>query len=188
MKKGKIIIFAAPSGSGKSTMVNYIRKNFDCEFSVSATTRDIRPGEIDGKDYIFYNESEFKKLIKEGAFVEYEEVYPGKFYGTLKSNISNLLEKGKNLIFDVDVIGGLNIKKMFPFALSIYVKVSNTETIKQRLIKRGTETNETLYTRLNKIKEESKYQEKYDYILLNDNIENAYINIYKKIDKYLNEI
>lgn len=171
---GKAIIFSAPSGSGKTTLVKYLlENNSDLGFSISASTRDKRGrSEQDGKDYYFLTPSEFKKKIDNEEFIEWEEVYEGNFYGTLKSEIQRLWDSGKNVIFDVDVKGGINLKKYFgDKAISIFVKVPSLEILEQRLRDRGTESHESLSRRLFKVKFEMTFEDKFDVVLVNDNLE-----------------
>ena len=173
---GKAIIFSAPSGSGKTTIVKHLlEKNPDLGFSISASTRDKRGRtEANGIDYFFLSPEDFKKKIDEDEFIEWEEVYAGNFYGTLKSEIQRIWDSGKNVIFDVDVKGGIALKKYFgDKALSIFVKVPSLEVLKQRLNERGTESEESLSRRLFKAKFESTFQDKFDVILLNDDLDTA---------------
>jgi guanylate kinase len=173
---GKAIIFSAPSGSGKTTIVKHLLKtNTDLGFSISASTRDRRGRtEKDGQDYHFLTPLEFKDLIDKNEFVEWEEVYEGNFYGTLKSEIQRIWDEGKNVIFDVDVKGGLNLKKYFgDKALSIFVRVPSIEILKERLHDRGTETPESLSRRLFKAQFEMTFQDKFDVVLVNENLEKS---------------
>lgn len=170
---GKALIFSAPSGSGKTTIVKYLLENNpDLGFSISASTRDRRGRtEVDGKDYHFLTPEEFKEKIDANEFIEWEEVYAGNFYGTLKSEIERIWAEGKNVIFDVDVKGGINLKKYFgDKALSVFVKVPSIEILAQRLNSRGTETEESLSRRLFKAKFEMSFQDKFDVVLLNEDL------------------
>jgi guanylate kinase len=170
---GKAIIFSAPSGSGKTTIVKHLlEKNPDLGFSISASTRDKRGRtEQNGKDYYFLPPKEFRKKIEGNEFVEWEEVYEGNFYGTLKSEIERVWSEGKNVIFDVDVKGGLNLKKYFgDKALAIFVKVPSIEVLKERLNDRGTETEESLSRRLFKAEFEMGFHDKFDVVLVNENL------------------
>jgi guanylate kinase len=176
MLDGKAIIFCAPSGSGKTTLVKHllsVRDNLG--FSISACTRDRRGrSEEHGKDYFFYSIEEFQSLIQKDAFVEWEEVYPGGYYGTLKSEVERLWASGKNVIFDVDVKGGLKLKEYFQEkAVAVFVKVPSIEELEKRLRERNTETEESLSKRLYKVKFEMTFQDKFDVILLNDNLEES---------------
>lgn len=170
---GKAIIFSAPSGSGKTTIVKYLLENNpDLGFSISASTRDKRGRtEQNGKDYYFLTPTDFKKKIDNDEFVEWEEVYEGNFYGTLKSEIERVWRDGKNVIFDVDVKGGLNLKKYFgDKALAIFVKVPSLEVLKERLNDRGTETPESLSRRIFKAEFETSFSDKFDVVLVNEDL------------------
>ena len=173
---GKAIIFSAPSGSGKTTLVRHLLVSHpDLGFSISASTRDRRGRtESHGKDYYFLSPEEFKKKIDEDAFIEWEEVYEGNFYGTLKSEIERIWNDGQNVIFDVDVKGGLNLKKYFgDRALAIFVKVPSLDILKERLRDRGTESEESLSRRLFKANFEMSFQDKFDVVLVNENLEKS---------------
>jgi guanylate kinase len=176
MFQGKAIIFCAPSGSGKTTLVQHLLKhNSNLGFSISACTRDKRGRqEEDGKDYYFLTPEEFRRRIGNDEFIEWEEVYEGNFYGTLKSEIERIWAQGKHVIFDVDVKGGVNLKKYFgDRALAIFVKVPNMEVLEQRLHDRGTESQESLSRRLFKAKFEMGFQDKFDQVLVNENLEDS---------------
>ena len=173
---GKAIIFSAPSGSGKTTIVKHLLKtNPDLGFSISASTRDKRGRtEENGKDYYFLSPEEFKSKIDNDEFIEWEEVYAGNFYGTLKSEIDRIWKTGKNVIFDVDVKGGLNLKRYFgDKALSVFVKVPSLEVLEARLNDRGTESPESLSRRLFKAKFEMSFQNKFDTVLVNEELEKS---------------
>lgn len=171
--KEKVLIFSAPSGSGKSTVVNYLTSQFDnFGFSISATSRAPRGTEKNGVEYYFYSEDEFRKKIASADFIEYEEVYPGKFYGTLKSEVSRLWEEGKVILFDVDVKGGINLKKYFGSkALSIFIQAPSIEILRARLNARCTDTREAIDERIAKAEEEMRYADHFDRILVNDDLE-----------------
>ena len=175
MKKGKLIVFSAPSGSGKTTLVNHLLKqDLPLGFSISATSRAPRGSEKNGKDYYFLSKESFNKKINENAFIEYEEVYEGTYYGTLNSEIKRLWKEGKHVLFDVDVEGGLNIKKKFPEnTLSIFVQPPSIKELEIRLRKRATENEEKIQQRLNKSAEELSFSKNFDVILINDNINEA---------------
>jgi guanylate kinase len=175
MDRGKIIIFSAPSGSGKSTIINYVLQHHrDLVFSISATTRPPRGEEKNGVEYFFLTEEEFKKRISEGDLLEHEEVYPGRFYGTLKSQVDKQLEAGKNVIFDVDVKGGCNIKKHYgKNALSIFIQAPSIDELRRRLISRATDTEETIEKRIAKASFELSFADKFDKIIVNDKLEEA---------------
>ena len=173
---GKALIFSAPSGSGKTPIVQHLLKNnSDLGFSISASTRDKRGRtEKDGKDYHFLTPEQFKQKIDQDEFIEWEEVYAGNFYGTLKTEIDRIWEEGKNVIFDVDVKGGINLKKYFgEKALAIFVKVPSIEILKTRLLERGTESDESLSRRLFKAKFEMTFQDKFDVVLVNEDLEKS---------------
>lgn len=184
---GKAIIFSAPSGSGKTTLVHHLLKtNPDLGFSISAATRDKRGRkEQNGKDYYFLTPEEFKHKIDNDEFIEWEEVYAGNFYGTLKSEIDRIWSEGKNVIFDVDVRGGLNLKKYFgDKALAVFVKVPSLDVLKQRLNDRGTETEESLSRRLFKANFEMTFQDKFDVILLNENLDKSLAEAQRLYDRF----
>jgi guanylate kinase len=173
---GKAFIFSAPSGSGKTTIVRHLLDNNpDLGFSISASTRDRRGRtESHGKDYYFLTPEEFKKKIDEDAFIEWEEVYEGNFYGTLKSEIERIWNEGHNVIFDVDVQGGLNLKKYFgDRALAVFVKVPSVDVLKERLRDRGTESEESLSRRLFKANFEMSFADKFDVVLVNEELQRS---------------
>ena len=170
---GKALIFSAPSGSGKTTLVRHLlQHNESLEFSISASTRDRRGRtEEHGKDYYFLTPEEFKKKIDNGEFIEWEEVYDGNFYGTLKSEIEKIWKEGKDVILDVDVKGGISLKNYFgDKALAVFVKVPSLEVLGQRLRKRSTETPDSLSRRLFKAKFEMTFQDKFDIVLVNEDL------------------
>jgi guanylate kinase len=172
--KGKLIIFSAPSGSGKTTIVRHLLKKFPSllAFSVSASTREKRDHEIDGKDYYFLEKKDFRERIARNEFAEWEEVYAGNYYGTFKTEIERLWLEGKHVLFDVDVKGGLKLKEIYrEKALAIFVKVSTEEEIIRRLSERGTETEKSLETRLGKVRYELSFEDKFDITLVNDDLE-----------------
>lgn len=173
---GKALIFSAPSGSGKTTIVRHLlENNSDLGFSISASTRDKR-GRIEkhGKDYYFLGPEEFKKKIDNHEFIEWEEVYAGNFYGTLKSEIERIWAEGKNVIFDVDVKGGISLKKYFgDKSLAVFVKVPSLEVLEQRLKYRSTETPDALSRRLFKAKFEMTFQDRFDVVLVNEDLQKS---------------
>ena len=188
IKKGKLIIFSAPSGSGKTTIVQYLLKQTELNlaFSISATSRDKRGQEIDGKDYYFISVKEFKNIIKEDGFVEFEEVYDEIFYGTLKKEVTELRELGKHVIFDIDVVGGLNIKKQFATeALSIFVKPPSLEEMESRLRNRKTDSEEKIIERVAKATQEMKFAQEFDVILINDNLDIAKKEAYAIVKNFI---
>jgi guanylate kinase len=172
-REGKILIFSSPSGAGKTTIVHHLLKTFpSLAFSVSATTRPQRPHETHGKDYYFLTPAEFRKKIEENAFVEWEEVYEDTYYGTLKSEVERLLAEGKNVVFDVDVKGALNIKRQFgERALAVFVMPPSVEELEKRLRHRSTDPEESIRERVAKAKIEMSYADKFDVILVNDVLE-----------------
>lgn len=187
MDQGKCIIVSAPSGAGKTTLVHHLlQHSLGLEFSVSACSRAIRGGEIDGKDYYFLGVEGFKQKIANDELLEYEEVYPNQFYGTLKSEITRIWNNGNAVIFDVDVVGGLNLKKKFGNnALSIFIMPPNEAALEERLSGRGTETAEKIAMRLAKAKEELSTAPQFDCIIINDDLEKAKIEIIEKVSQFL---
>ncbi len=188
MSNGKLIIFSAPSGAGKTTIVQNILQKFSgkLEFSISACTRAKRPNETDGKDYYFISTEDFKNKIKKNEFVEWEEVYTGQFYGTLKSELERIWSKDKHVIFDLDVQGGLNLKHQFGRkAFSIFVMPPSIEILELRLKQRQTETAESLAKRVSKAKEEIKVAGQFDKIIVNENLEQAYAEAEKLVSEFL---
>lgn len=186
---GKVLIFSAPSGSGKSTIVNHILGlHPEIEFSVSAASRAPRGNEVNGREYWFMSADEFRKKIGEDAFVEYEEVYPGSYYGTLKSEVGRIWGKGHVIIFDVDVKGGVNLKKYFgDAALSIFIQAPSVEVLRQRLVGRGTDSAEAIEKRVAKAEEEMGYAGRFDHILVNDNLDKAYSEAEALVGSFLSE-
>jgi guanylate kinase len=184
---GKLIILSAPSGSGKTTIVHHLlQRGLPLEFSVSACTREPRENETDGKDYYFISVDEFKNRIKNKEFIEWEEVYPGKFYGTLKNELDRIWKNGKNVLFDVDIAGGLNLKKQFGSnALAIYVRAQSIEELEKRLRKRGTDSDADIRTRLKKAREEMTYEKKFDLVLVNVDLDTAVKKAFEAVNKFL---
>ena len=185
----KVIIFSAPSGSGKSTIVSHILKlHPEMEFSVSATSRAPRGQERNGIEYHFFTADEFRKMIAEDKFVEYEEVYAGSFYGTLKSEVQRIWDKGHVIIFDVDVKGGVNLKKYFgDKALSVFIQAPSVEELRKRLIARGTDSAEAIEKRVAKAAEEMTYADKFDSIIVNDDLQTAYNEADTLVDSFLKD-
>ncbi|WP_282135066.1 guanylate kinase [Seonamhaeicola maritimus] len=176
-KQGKLIVFSAPSGSGKTTIVRHLlgKNDLNLEFSISATSRDKRGTEVDGKDYYFLSAQEFKNKIKNEEFLEWEEVYRDNFYGTLKTEVERIWALGKHVIFDIDVSGGLRIKRKFPDeTLAIFVKPPSIDELKIRLKKRKTESDEKISMRVAKASAELATAPLFDEIVVNDNLENAF--------------
>ena len=175
MKNKKLIVFSAPSGAGKTTLVKYIIESFsEIRFSISATSRKARGQEKDGKDYYFLSSEEFKTRIKNDEFIEYEEVYGGNYYGTLKSEVDRIWKVKKIAIFDLDVVGGANIKGMFPDeTLSIFVMPPSIEVLRGRLIERGDVSKEEIDVRIKKAESELDYASKFDNIIINNDLEES---------------
>lgn len=188
MKEGKCIIFSAPSGAGKTTIVHrLLEKRNDLAFSVSACSREPRSNEVDGKDYHFLGVEEFKQKIKEEAFIEWEEVYTNHFYGTLKSEIERIWESEKVVIFDVDVYGGISLKKYFQdAALSFFISPPSLSALEKRLKLRNTESEDKIRIRLNKAEEELGLAEQFDINVVNDNLEPTIEWINQKVNEFLN--
>ncbi|AWW30063.1 guanylate kinase [Echinicola strongylocentroti] len=188
MPSGKAFIFSAPSGSGKTTIVKHLLSSrSDLGFSISACTRDKRGRhEVHGKDYYFLSPQEFKEKIDQDEFIEWEEVYEGNFYGTLKSEIQRIWDSGKHVIFDVDVKGGLHLKEYFgEKALAVFVKVPSLDTLEERLKDRGTESEESLSRRIYKAKFEMTFEEQFDATLVNDNMEKSFQEAEKLINAFI---
>jgi guanylate kinase len=185
----KVIIFCAPSGSGKTTIVKHLLSiDPRLAFSVSACTRTQRANEVHGKDYYFLSHDEFKQRISNDEFLEFEEVYGGNFYGTLKSEVERIWAQGKAVLFDVDVVGGLNIKNYFgDKALAIFVKPPSVEVLEERLRFRSTETEETLKMRVEKAVHELVFENKFEHVLLNEHLETALEEAEELITKFLGE-
>ncbi len=180
----KLIIFAGPSGSGKTTIVHHLLQHMpELSFSVSATTREKRPNEVNDKDYYFISEGEFKEMIDRDEFVEWEQVYVGGYYGTLKSEVERVWSLNKSVVFDVDVVGALHIKKVYgDNALAVMVMPPSLEKLKERLHTRATETPESLQKRIGKAAHELSYAYKFDKVIVNDKMEKAFTQA-KKITK-----
>lgn len=187
--KGKVIIFSAPSGAGKTTLTRYVLESFpQLEFSVSATTRKPRSYEIHGKDYYFLTTEEFKALIEQNEFVEWEEVYKDNYYGTLKKEVERIWNKGNHVVFDVDVKGGINLKKIFADqALSVFIMPPSIDMLEKRLKKRGTETDEIIKNRVKKAFIEIDDYKHFDKLILNDQLEKSKTDIYQIIQEFLNK-
>jgi guanylate kinase len=185
---GKVVIISAPSGAGKTTMVKHLLgfKDLNLAFSISACTRSVRDGEVDGRDYYFISLTHFRDKIDNGEFIEWEEVYKNHYYGTLKSEVNRIWGMNKHVLFDVDVMGGINLKEKFgEKALSIFVKPPSIEVLKQRLELRGTETPEKISNRINKASLELKFAPKFDRIILNDKLEDALIETSNSVKEFL---
>ncbi|MBN1182995.1 MAG: guanylate kinase [Bacteroidales bacterium] len=184
---GKLIIFSAPSGAGKTTIVKRIvETDLNLEFSISATSRKIRNGEVAGKDYYFLTPEEFKRKIDENAFIEWEEVYTNTMYGTLKSEIKRIEDDGNNILFEVDVEGGLSLKKIFgDKALSIFILPPSIEELENRLRKRATDKEEVIIERVAKAKKEISYADRFDLQIVNNDLEVAVSEIYTAIKNFI---
>ncbi|MBP9990452.1 MAG: guanylate kinase [Bacteroidales bacterium] len=189
MDNRKAILFSAPSGSGKTTIIKQLLQYFNCfEFSISATSRKPRQGEVDGKDYYFLSTEAFKQRVQQGDFLEWEEVYEGTCYGTLKSEINRIWDKGNVIIFDVDVNGGMNLKKYFgDSALAIFVMPPSVEVLEQRLRSRGTESEEAIIKRLGRSAAELRESDKFDVTVINDNLQEAVEKTKNIIKNYLED-
>ena len=187
--KGKIIIISAPSGCGKSTIINAILDagDIDLRFSVSATSRSPREGEVDGVHYYFFTEEEFRSAIVSGLFVEYEEVYPGLFYGTLLSEVDSICDAGHNVVLDIDVKGGLNVKRQFgDRALSIFILPPSVEELRRRLVKRATDAPEVIDERVAKAEYELSFAPDYDLRIVNDDLSAAVAETREAIIDFVN--
>lgn len=187
MEKGKLIIVSAPSGAGKTTLVKHLLQQIpNIKFSVSCTTRNPRNNEVDGVDYYFISLDEFKQKIENEEFAEWEEVYSGSFYGTLKSEIERIRNSGNHVIFDIDVVGGLNLKKIYPdHSLAIFIQPPSMEELERRLRKRNTETDEVLQTRIEKAKEELQLAPNFDKIIVNNDLEKSSEEIEETVKKFI---
>ncbi len=188
MNKGKLLVFSAPSGSGKTTIVRHLlnQPELNLEFSISAATRDPREGEIPGKDYYFITIEDFKKHIKAEDFIEWEEVYRDNFYGTLKSEIHRIWEKGKNVIFDIDVSGGLRIKHKFPQeTLAVFVKPPSVDELKRRLKERSTETDDKINMRIAKAHVELATAPQFDRVIKNYDLDVAKEEAYQLVKEFI---
>lgn len=191
MEKGKLLIFSAPSGSGKSTIVQWLMQEhpeLNMHFSISCTTRKPRGTEQNGVEYFFLTPEEFREKIARDEFVEYEEVYTDKFYGTLKSQVTSQTDNGDNVVFDIDVKGGCNIKRQYGAqALSIFIQPPSTEELRRRLTGRGTDAPEVIEQRLAKAEYELSFAPKFDTVVVNDDLETAKQETLEKIRKFLAE-
>ena len=188
-QRGKLIIFSAPSGSGKSTIIqSLLNRDLNLSFYISATSRAPRGTEKNGIEYYFITPDEFRERIANDEFLEYEEVYAGKFYGTLKSEVERILDSGKNVIFDVDVVGGLNIKKYYGNqALALFIQPPSIQALEQRLKNRATDTPEVIAHRIAKAEYELSFAPKFDKIIVNDILEKAQEEAYRSIRQFLDK-
>lgn len=186
--EGKLIIISAPSGCGKSTIIGDImdRGELDLQFSVSATNRKPRAGEVDGVNYHFLSDERFKELISERAFVEYEQVYPGRYYGTLRSEIENRIAEGHNVILDIDVCGGVNVKEQFGSkALALFIEPPSIDELRRRLIGRGSDSAEAIEQRVGRAEYELTFIPRYDVVVTNDNLPEAIADVERHIRDFI---
>lgn len=187
--EGKLLIFCAPSGSGKSTIVQHLVKlDLGLAFSISATSRKPREGELDGREYYFISPEQFRKKIEDHEFLEWEEVYPDQYYGTLKGEVERIWEKGKHALFDIDVVGGLNLKKSYgDRALSVFVSPPSLKILEQRLRARGTDDDTSLRKRLGKAEYELGFSREFDHVLVNDYLEKAFAEAESLVRGFLSQ-
>jgi guanylate kinase len=185
--EGKLVIISAPSGAGKTTIVKHLlNSGLNLSFSVSATTRKVRGNETDGIDYFFLSVDEFKRRINESQFIEWEEVYKDLYYGTLKSELDRIWAEGNHVLFDVDVQGGIKLKRIFgDRSISIFIKTPSVDELEKRLIKRATETPEKIKMRVEKAREEIKLARHFDSIIINDKLEDAKDESYRLVSDFL---
>jgi len=183
--KGRLVVISAPSGAGKTTIAQAIlQRHTSLEFSVSATTRPMRTSEVEGRDYFFMSKEDFRKGVERGEFLEWEEIY-GNFYGTLKRTVQRALDEGRHLLFDVDVKGGLAIKRQYPFTLLIFVRPPSPEVLLNRLKKRMTEDNATIAQRMSRVPVEMKLGEEFDQQVVNDDLARAIEEVSEIVNNYI---
>ncbi len=189
MSEGKLVIFSAPSGAGKTTIVKHLLSlNLNFGFSISATTRKPRGAELNGKDYYFLSAEEFLFKISQDEFLEWEEVYPGCYYGTLKSEVERISSNGQNILFDIDVVGGSNIKKYYgERALAVFVQPPSIKELENRLLERSTDQPEVIKERIAKAEHEMSYVNLFDIVIINDKLEDALMEAEMKIRQFLGE-
>jgi guanylate kinase len=188
MENKKVIIFSAPSGAGKSTIVGHLLEKFPyLEFSISATSRAPRGAEQNGKEYYFISADEFRRRIAAGELVEYQEVYPGSFYGTLKSEVERIWAKGHIILFDIDVKGGVNLKKLYGAqAMAVFVQPPSLKVLEERLRNRGTDSESAIETRIAKAREELTYAPHFDKVIVNDKLEDSFVQAEKIVTDFYN--
>lgn len=184
---GKVVVFSAPSGSGKSTIINYLmRQGLNLHFSISATSRPPRGNERDGVEYYFLTAEDFRRRIAAGDFLEYEEVYEGRFYGTLREEVDKRLEQGENVVCDVDVLGGENIKRVYGWrALSIFIQPPSLQALRERLVSRGTDSPEVIENRLARAGYELGFADKFDTVVVNDDLAVAQAEVLRRVQAFL---
>lgn len=190
MEQGKLIIISAPSGSGKSTIIGRIMQDesLRLEFSVSATTRPRRGQEVHGVDYYYLTQEEFEQMIENDQLVEYQEVYEGRYYGTPKSEVERITGEGKNVVLDLDVLGGVNVKQMYgDRAISIFIQPPSVEVLRERLIKRGTDSMEDIENRVNKAEFEISIGPQFDYTVINDDLDTAVAEVHDLIEEFVSQ-
>ncbi len=187
MKRGKLIIFSAPSGSGKSTLIRHLlQQGLPLRFSISATSRPPRGEEQDGREYYFLSPDEFRRRIAAGDFLEYEEVYRDRFYGTLRSEVERIRGRGETVVFDVDVVGGCNIREQYAGeALSIFVRPPSVEALRERLVTRATDAPEVIEDRLRKAEYELTFAPRFDVVILNDDLETAQGEVVRVVREFI---
>jgi guanylate kinase len=187
MEKGKLIIFSAPSGSGKSSVIQHLlQQGLPLQFSISATSRAPRGNERHGVDYYFLTPETFRSHIEKGDFLEYEEVYKNKFYGTLKSEVERITQSGQSVVFDVDVVGGCNIKRIYgDRALSVFIQPPSVDELRRRLEKRGTDAPEVIGYRLEKAEYELQFAREFDVIIINDDLAKAQSEVFKTVKSFI---
>ena len=188
MEQGKLIIISAPSGSGKSTIIGRVMEDESLKltFSVSATTRPRRGQEVHGVDYYYLSQEEFERMIANDELVEYQEVYPGRYYGTPKSEVERITAEGRNVVLDLDVLGGVNVKKMYSDrAMSIFIQPPGVEVLRERLLKRGTDSMEDIENRVGKAKFEISIGPQFDHTVINDDLDTAVAEVHNLIAQFI---
>jgi guanylate kinase len=187
--KGRLIIISAPSGAGKTTIVKFLlNSGLDLAFSVSATTRTKRENETDGKDYYFLTVDKFREMIKNDELIEWQEVYKDQYYGTPRSEIDRIWLQDKHVLFDVDVMGGINLKKIFgKSAISVFIRPPSIDELQKRLVNRGTDDSEKIRMRVEKAAEELKTEGKFDYVIVNDDLEKAQAEAYRLVQSFISK-